>query len=591
MAMTTSAERSENLAQSIDSAVKQYCEERGRADTRAKGDGFSIWCLKVVFGFEHDDAVDSLLDGRDDRSIDAVASDGNKLIVLQGKYNSHDWSELTKFRTDAETVLSGSAKELPARLRPAAARLRDQQFAGLPVALYYITNARFTGGDDARIGSLSGDPVVEAWDLDRICDELTERESQRPINAPSHPVRLRPLSILPHGDSLLAPVSLIEFSRFVEDGQRWLFDSNVRQYLSRSKINIGIRETVKTHPDQFWRYNNGVTMVVDKFELADDGSVLLWKPQIVNGCQTSLSIAKVIADMDERERGAIDGSLLLRIIHEDSDDERRNITQFTNRQNAVRGKDFFALKDFQARLKRRIDALGYFYEIQTGSFDMLLRSAKESLKGDSRFSHLAWARRDFRILAIEAAKCHAAAFRGLISVCYSNPGELAPNGEMYDKVFPADLPDEPDLFLTPFLLMKHAEASLGYGSTRGDAWRRRGRYVFVWAAFRLLTEALQAANRLDAGEDLGVGKVALVRAVCTTPDLTDQLVALADRVLDGYFSDSAIFKLINTDIFAFLKGPIEKKDSIEILDMKVRAALDGAAGRHFVESLREAIPA
>lgn len=232
-----------------------------------------------------------------------------------------------------------------------------------------------------------------------------------------------------------------------------------------------------------------------------------WKPQIVNGCQTSLSIAKVIADMDERERGAIDGSLLLRIIHEDSDDERRNITQFTNRQNAVRGKDFFALKDFQARLKRRIDALGYFYEIQTGSFDMLLRSAKESLKGDSRFSHLAWARRDFRILAIEAAKCHAAAFRGLISVATRIWGTCAEWRDVRQG-FPGN-PDEPDLFLTPFLLMKHAEASLGYGSTRGDAWRRRGRYVFVWAAFRLLTEALQAANRLDAGGGLGVGKVAL----------------------------------------------------------------------------------
>ena len=589
--MSNTTDRSDNLSQSIASAVTQYCEERGRTDSRAKGDGFTIWCLKVLFGLEHDEAVDCLLDGQNDRSIDAVAFDGNRILVLQGKFNSHEWAELTKYRTDVAAILSGDATALPSRLKPAAAKIRDSKYTGLPVSLYYITNTKFTGGDDARIGSLSGDPAVDALDLDGICDILIERESERPLNAPGKAVTLRPLSVLPHGDSLLAPIDLLEFARFVESGEKWLFESNVRQYLSKSRINIGIRTTVKDESDHFWRYNNGVTMVVDDFRVLDDGSISLTKPQIVNGCQTSLAISKVVADMDSQQRQAVRGSLLVRIIRENSDEERKKITQFTNRQNAVRGKDFFALKEFQMRLKKRIDPLGYFYEIQTGSFDIQLRSLKESLKGDSRFNHLGWTRRDYRIQAIEAAKCHAAAFRGYVAVCYSNPGDLAPNGEKYDSVFPSDLPEDPDLFLVPFLLMKHAEHALEYGSTKGEAWRRRGRYLFVWATFRLLTEALQRSGRLDAGAELGVEKSALVRSVFTTADVTESVTALSDRVLDSYFSDSVIEKLVNEDIFAFLKGPIEKKEATDILDMKIRRAMEGQQGRQLIELIKATIPA
>jgi len=586
----SSIERTENLTRSIEGAVKGWCEDHEDNSTKAKAAGFAVWCLTEVFGFDRDDAIDSIVDGRDDRSMDAVADDGNRLVVLQTKYNSHEWSEITKFRADVAAIGAGTATNLARRLKPLAAEIRTRRQEDSPVAYYYVTNRRLSQTDLDKIGTLEDEPAIEVLDLDGIYQVLAERESERPTNSPNTPVQLTPaVESLKFEDSLITPIHLVEFSRFVAEGEKWLFESNVRQYLSRSKVNKGIRDTLEEEPEHFWRFNNGVTMVVDDFSEKADGTLSLLKPQIVNGCQTSLSIKEVISSLDARQKKDVRGHVLVRIIKEPSDEERRKITQFTNLQTAVRGKDFFALKDFQRDLKRRVDALGYFYEIQTGSYDMTDDSEKDKLRGDSRFAHLKWARKDYRIQAIEAAKCHAAGFRRKVSVCYANPGNLAPNGALYDVIFPPDLTTEPEAFLMPFLLMKHAESELGYGSARGESWRRRGRYLFVYAAFRVLDAALKKAGRLDASSSLDPEHAPLVREVLANEATTANLVQIADAVLEGFFADSKIDELVNEDIFAFLKGPIEKDESLKILDLKIRKALDSQQGRQFLVQLKTAL--
>ena len=217
---------------------------------------------------------------------------------------------------------------------------------------------------------------------------------------------------------------------------------------------------------------------------------------------------------------------------------------------------------------------------------MMDASEKDEYRGDSRYSHLKWSRRDYRIPAIEAAKCHAAAFRSKVSVCYANPGELAPNGDLYDTIFPNDLPNDPEPFLLPFLLMKHGEQEFGYGSSKGEAWRRRGRYMFVFAAFRTLAEALRRARRLPEGTDFGPEHSRLVREVVADEDGVTRLLKLSDKVLGGFFSDSATDQKVNDDIFAFLKNGVEKPDSLKVLDLKVRYELGTSDGAEFIDRVR-----
>lgn len=71
------------------------------------------------------------------------------------------------------------------------------------------------------------------------------------------------------------------------------FSANVRDYLGsrRSDANIdnGIKKSAEESPDDFWMYNNGVTVLVNSFEFVSSRKPVLkisglW---IVNGAQTT----------------------------------------------------------------------------------------------------------------------------------------------------------------------------------------------------------------------------------------------------------------------------------------------------------------
>lgn len=94
-------------------------------------------------------------------------------------------------------------------------------------------------------------------------------------------------------ESYVLLTRLDEFCRFVSDEhhlRRYLFDSNIRDYLGDNHINEDIADSLcdPTAPD-FWWLNNGITI------LATDATVVgktiqLQDVQIVNGLQTTESI-------------------------------------------------------------------------------------------------------------------------------------------------------------------------------------------------------------------------------------------------------------------------------------------------------------
>ena len=74
-----------------------------------------------------------------------------------------------------------------------------------------------------------------------------------------------------------------------------LLQRNVRSFLQlRGKVNKGIIETVRTAPDQFLAYNNGISATATAVVLDDraDGTYLvkLDDLQIVNGGQTTATL-------------------------------------------------------------------------------------------------------------------------------------------------------------------------------------------------------------------------------------------------------------------------------------------------------------
>ena len=75
-----------------------------------------------------------------------------------------------------------------------------------------------------------------------------------------------------------------------------LFNGNPRSYLGagkrKNKINLGIMETVEEQPDNFWAFNNGVTALVNEYNIGENKSLSINGITIINGAQTTGAIAQ-----------------------------------------------------------------------------------------------------------------------------------------------------------------------------------------------------------------------------------------------------------------------------------------------------------
>lgn len=183
--------------------------------------------------------------------------------------------------------------------------------------------------------------------------------------------------------------------------EKWgsrLLEANVRSFLSQTgKVNKGIRDTLRTSPDRFLAYNNGIVVVADELSIGtspDGGTGISWLKgmQIVNGGQTTASIyftKRKFPEVDLSEVRVPAKIIVLRSGDETSDEALiSDISRFANSQNQVRVSDLSANKPFHVEMERLSsttycpDGVGrWFYERATGSYNvMLAREGKTPAK-------------------------------------------------------------------------------------------------------------------------------------------------------------------------------------------------------------------
>lgn len=169
-----------------------------------------------------------------------------------------------------------------------------------------------------------------------------------------------------------------------------VLEANVRSFLSvKGKgVNAGIQLTLRSAPERFMAYNNGIVIVADEMRLgkSGDGSTgIAWLKglQIVNGGQTTASLYFSKKKYSDINLGLVRVPAKIIIMKtQDSTKEEAlvsDISRFANSQNAVKQSDLSANKPFHVeieKLSRSIycpDGVGqWFYERAAGSYNTLL---------------------------------------------------------------------------------------------------------------------------------------------------------------------------------------------------------------------------
>lgn len=159
---------------------------------------------------------------------------------------------------------------------------------------------------------------------------------------------------------------LSDYFRFVTDEQgllrRYLFESNVRDYLGRVPVNNDIAATLAKYTEidecDFWWLNNGITIISTAVNVAGK-EISLENIQIVNGLQTTETIYDHFSQCPGVED---DRAVLIKIIVAQDAEVRDRIIKATNYQTAVELSSLRATEKIQRDIEDILLKENWFYD-------------------------------------------------------------------------------------------------------------------------------------------------------------------------------------------------------------------------------------
>ncbi len=226
-----------------------------------------------------------------------------------------------------------------------------------------------------------------------------------------------------------------------------LFRLNPRGPL-KNRTNQRIYKTLidPNRRDMFFLFNNGLTALCDSWSI-DQGSEMIHirNLQIVNGCQTTVTIAKARSIVMANKSIVIG----LRLI-EGPGHMNTEIAESTNTQTRLTAEDFKANDKLQRDLKQQFASLPepWFYEIKRGDWDIASRDRASVARFAASGTYRRVKMRDLAQATL-AMLGEPGKAKDQIRVVFEQP-------DMYRKVFPESI--RAQQLLLPLTLYREADA-------------------------------------------------------------------------------------------------------------------------------------
>lgn len=234
--------------------------------------------------------------------------------------------------------------------------------------------------------------------------------------------------------AVICTVSGSDLANLVNKHQSQIFEENVRTYLgTRKRVNTQIYQTCTDDDlaDFFWFYNNGVTVTCNDFDVmwnVEPAFIRINNMQIVNGCQTSMTLAEAQRKgvLSEKTR------VLLKVFASRETEFIDKITLTTNSQNAVSSRDLRSNDMAQRHIEDLLGSRGYFYERKPRSFMNLSKKDQKKIISNEKLGQ-----------AYLAIVLHRPA------VAMSQPSKIW--AEYYDKIYQ----DQVERLLLSYLIYEY----------------------------------------------------------------------------------------------------------------------------------------
>lgn len=432
---------------------KEVKEVQDQFPSWTADNAFVQWFLQAFLVADADQAARAVTGVSHDKGIDAILIDDDvsKVFLVQGKLRqgpsarleprseviafSEMASKLTGTEAEYQTFALGLAPNVAAKLAEARRRVRKRNYE---LHLYYVTTGRCSAPlkseAESAVSQAAGRAEVTILDRRDILNLLVDFLSGAAPPVPYLDLRIDSRGVTGSDgmiqrfdsesgiESWILTMAANDVGDLYEKSGDRLFARNIRGFLGDTSINEGMRETLRTEPDHFWYFNNGVTIVCDAArKTAERGGAILrvTNPQIINGQQTTRMLQR------ESVRRAAVVVRVISVPRAQASDEGRfeklvsNIVAATNWQNAILPSDLRSNDSRQINLQREFAKLGYRY--------LRKRQTKSEAKRLAGAQHGFWIKKDELAQVIAACDLDPYVVRSGKEGLFKQPS--------YDRVF------------------------------------------------------------------------------------------------------------------------------------------------------------
>lgn len=350
---------------------------------------YLVWVMSLYLDDSNIEELieENLTDMTDDKKIDFIRLDleKRKLVFVQGYYtksikDNAPANKASDLNTAAAWLTTGDIRKFPSILQEIIRNSRQAINNGEieTIELLYVHNcgesvpveSELKTAKDYLLKALEGKSITVSY------KEIGYRETTRMYKDQASNMTIR--------DKVVCPAKV----EYKENGNKWraailtvsgdwirqvynqykdeLFSANYRGFLGTTKkrINSGIKNTAEKYPENFWAFNNGITILTSKF-VEKGNKTELQGISIINGAQTSGSIGSL--DLGVKLTNV---KILTRIIECEDPLLIADIVKYNNTQNRITSWDKFSNHPYQQEINREFKELGHDYSFKRGFKNM-----------------------------------------------------------------------------------------------------------------------------------------------------------------------------------------------------------------------------
>ncbi len=358
---------------------------------RKKSSAFVLLCMSAALELTLEESAELLTEGGNDAGVDGIhiseVDDGEFAVtIFQGKYKVKDLRGVANFqengvRKSVNTVatLFDPAKkvELNDKIAPKVEEIRSLVRDGyIPNVRVVLCNNGTKWNDQAQNwidqSGFTDDQVIWIhYNHDSIVAVLQRKKT---VDDSIHLKGKAVIEDFNFRRVLVGKVAVTEIAELFNRHSDLLLERNIRRYLGlhSNRVNSAIHETLADQQkrDNFYFFNNGITMICKKFRhnalQGENYQLKLEGMQIINGGQTCKTIQETLYPSQKQlfDESFENVYVLLRIYELSEDDQNfvRDITYATNSQNPVDLRDLKSNDEIQRQLEIGIKDLRYTYK-------------------------------------------------------------------------------------------------------------------------------------------------------------------------------------------------------------------------------------